>query len=240
VQQLSWVEQQVQVGFWAHGWFRQSGVVSSRESAGMVPNPAPPDRLAKPCRDYQRVCQKLGGWFKSKGEMLEVIGYVVAGVMVIYVIYYGMNILLRFLFQQKPKNWVIQNYKNYSGVDFHKVERFIANESPATEEFSHWEMVAVFGLLLVRESITDVVRKAAGFGKQGWKKNFNYDFYNEIAQIAKKVSAQGDEYSARKLMVFGQRLAEMYEERNWAEQYKTILDEQLLKEVYLERDRSRK
>jgi hypothetical protein len=95
-------------------------------------------------------------------------------------------------------------------------------------------------LLLVKESITDVVQKAAGFGKQGWKKNFNYDFYNEIAQIAKKVFAQGDEYSARKLMVFGQRLAEMYDERNWAEQYKKLLDEKLLQQAYIEWDTSRK
>ena len=172
--------------------------------------------------------------------MLETIGYVAIGVAALYAIYHGINFILRFLVERKPKNWVIQNYKNHSGVDFHKVESFIANQNTAIEEFSHWEMIAIFGLLLVKENITDVIQKAAVLGNHGWRKNFNYDFYNEMAQMAKKVSAQGDEYSARKLMLFGQRLAEMYEERIWAERYKKILDEQLLREVYLEWDTSRK
>jgi hypothetical protein len=172
--------------------------------------------------------------------MLEAIGYVAIGAAALYAIYHGTNFVLRILFERKPKNWIIQNYKNHSGVDLHKVESFIANENPPAEEFSPWEMVAVFGWLLVKGNITDVVQKAAVFGNQGWRKNFNYDFYNEMVQIAKKLSLQGDEYSARKLMMFGQRLAEMYEERSWAEQYKKILDEQLVKEAYLEWDTSRK
>ncbi len=156
-----------------------------------------------------------------------------------YAIYYGTRFLLRFLFKRKPQNWVTQNYKRHAGVDLAKVDKVVAGGILPTEEFSHWEMVAVFGSLLLKTEVPDVIRKAEVFGNQGWRKSFNYDFYDEIASVAKKISAQGYKKSARELIMFGQRLAEMYGERNWIELYRKILDEQFAEQANIEWDATR-
>ena len=171
--------------------------------------------------------------------MLDVIMLAVFVVGGSYAIYYGVRFLLKSIFEREPKNWVTQNYKKHSGVNFGKVNRVITGGIPPTEELSHWEMVAVFGLLLLKTEVPDVIRKAEIFGNQGWRKKFNYDFYDEIALIAKKISAQGYKKNARELIMFGQRLAEMYDERYWVEQYRKILDEELAELSDLEWDFTR-
>ena len=100
-------------------------------------------------------------------------------------------------------------------------------------------MVAVFGLLLQKTEVPDVIQRAEAFGNQGWRQKYDYDFYEEIPNIALKISAQGYKKSARKLIMFGQRLAEMYEEKIWVEKYKKILDEQLSELSNLEWDFTR-
>jgi hypothetical protein len=156
-----------------------------------------------------------------------------------YAIYYGVRFLLKSIFERRPKNWVTQNYKKHSGVDFSKVDRVIAGGAPSTEEFSHLEIVAVFGSLLLKTEVSDVIQKAEVFGNQGWRKNYNHDFYEETASMAIKISAQGYKKSARELIMFGQRLAELYEEKKWVEKYKKILAEQLSELSNLEWDFTR-
>ncbi len=156
-----------------------------------------------------------------------------------YAIYYGTRFLLRVLFKRKPQTWVTRNYKKHSSVDLDKVDKVVASGILPDEEFSHWEMVAVFGSLLLTAEVPDVIRKAEVFGNQGWSKNYSYDFYDEVARMAKKISAQHYKKSARELIMFGQRLAEMYGERNWVEQYRKILDEQLAEQANMEWDATR-
>ena len=156
-----------------------------------------------------------------------------------YAVYYGVQFVLKFIFHRKPKNWVTQNYRKHSGVDFSKVDRVIKSGVLPAEEFSHWEMVAVFGLYLLKTEVPDVLQRAETFGNQGWKKNYGYDFYEEIANRTLKISAQGYKKNARKLIMLGQRLAEMYDEKIWVEKYKTLLNEQLSELSNLEWDFTR-
>jgi hypothetical protein len=172
--------------------------------------------------------------------MLDIIIFVTFIIGGSYAVYYAVHFLLKFIFQRKPSNWILLNYKKHSGVNFEKVEKVIATGSLPPEEFSHWEMVAVFGLLLLKIEASDVLQKAEVFGNQGWRKNFNYDFYEEIAHIAKKISTQGYKASARELIMFGQRLAELYGDQNSIEQYRKLLDEQLAELATLEWDFSRR
>jgi hypothetical protein len=160
-------------------------------------------------------------------EMLDAIALVIFLVGGSYAIYYGVRFLLGFIFERKPKNWVTQHYRKHSGVDLGKVHRVITTETPPTEEFSHAEMVAVFGLFLLQTEVSDVLRKAETYYNQGWSKRFNYDFYSEIASVAKKISAQGHKKRARELIMFGQRLAELYGEKEWITSCRKLLDEQL-------------
>ena len=169
-------------------------------------------------------------------DAIVLVAFVIGGY---YAIYYGVRFLLKSIFERKPKNWVIQNYRKHSGVNFGKVDRVVVSGILPTEEFSHWEMVAVFGLLLQKTEVPGVIQRAEAFGNQGWQKNYNYDFFEEMANIALKISAQGYKKSARKLIMFGQRLAEMYEEKNWVEKNKKILDEQLSELSNLEWDFTR-
>jgi hypothetical protein len=172
-------------------------------------------------------------------EMLDAIILVIVVIGGSYAIYYGVQFLLKLIFHRKPKNWVTQNYKKHSGVDFSKADRVVTSGVLPTEEFTHWEMITVFGLYLLKTEVPDVLEKAEVFGNQGWKKNYGYDFYEEIATRALKISAQGYKKNARKLIMFGQRLAEMYDEKVWVEKYKKILDEQLSELSTLEWDFTR-
>lgn len=159
------------------------------------------------------------------------IALLIAGLLAIY---YGTHFLLKFIFQRKPKNWVTQNYKKHPDVDFEKVNKVIASGILSTEEFSPREIVAVFGLLLQNTEVPDVIQKAQVFGEQGWRKSFDHAFYEEIASRARKISAQGHKKSARSLIMLGQRLAEIYEEKTWAEEFKKILDILLAEQASLE------
>ena len=85
-------------------------------------------------------------------------------------------------------------------------------------------MVAVFGTLLLEEEVMEVIRKAEIYGNQGWEKKYNYDFYDVLGRTAVSISRKGKKKSARKLLMFVQRLAEMYVETNWTSQYKKILE----------------
>ena len=155
----------------------------------------------------------------------------------LYVIYYSITrFLLKFIFQRKPKNWVAQNYKNHPDVDFEKVNKVVASGILTTEEFSRQEMVAVFGLLLLKTEVPDVIHRAKIFGRQGWEKKFDHAFYEEIAKRAIRISTQWHKKSARNLIMFGQRLAEVYQDKNWAGEYKKILDKLLAEQAHLERD----
>jgi len=169
-------------------------------------------------------------------DVLVLVAFVVGGS---YAIYYGVRFLFKLIFARQPKNWVTQNYKKHPGVDLSKVNRFITSGILPAEEFSHWEMVAAFGLLMLKTEVPDVLQKAELFGNQGWKKNYGYDFYEEIATRALKISAQGYKKNARKLIMFGQRLTEMYGEKVWIEKYEKILDEQLSELSTLEWDFTR-
>jgi hypothetical protein len=171
--------------------------------------------------------------------MLDVIVLVTFLVGGSYAVYYGIRFLLRSIFERKPRNWVTQHYGNHSGVDLDKVRRAIAIGSLPTEEFSHAEMVAVFGLLLMKAEVPDVMRKAESFSNQGWRKHFTYDFYDEIASVAKRISARGYKKSARELIMFGQRLAELYGEKEWIASCRKLLDEQLAEISNLEWDFTR-
>jgi hypothetical protein len=159
--------------------------------------------------------------------MLDAIVLVASVVGGSYAIYFGVRFLLRSIFERKPKNWVTQHYGNHSGVDLDKVHHVITNGSLPTEEFSHAEMVAVFGLLLLKTEVADVMSRAESFSDQGWRKHFTYDFYSEIALVARRISARGYKKSARELIMFGQRLAELYGEREWIASCRKLLDEQL-------------
>ena len=170
-------------------------------------------------------------------DAIILVAFVVGGS---YTVYYGVRFLLKFIFERQPKNWVTLNYKKHSGVDFEKVNRVILTGILPAEEFTHWEMVAVFGLLLISTEVPEVLQKAEVFGNQGWRKNFNYDFYEEITRMAKKISAQGYKKSARELIMFGQRLAELYSESDSIKQYRKLLDEQLAELSNLEWDFSRR
>jgi hypothetical protein len=155
----------------------------------------------------------------------------------LYAIYYSSTRgLLNFIFQRKPKNWVTQNYKNHPDVDFEKVSKVIASGILPTEEFSRQEMVAVFGLLLLKTEVSDVIEKAKIFGKQGWGKKFDDAFYEEIANRAARISTQWHKRSARDLILFGQRLLEVYQEKIWVGKYKKLYDKLLAEQAHLERD----
>lgn len=155
----------------------------------------------------------------------------------LYAIYYsGTRGLLNFIFQRKPKNWVTQNYKNHPDVDFEKANRVIASGILPAEEFSRQEMVAVFGLLLLKTEVPDVIQKAKIFGSQGWEKKFDDAFYEEIANRAIRISTQWHKKGARDLIMFGQRLAEVYQEKIWAGKYKKLHDKLLAEQEHLERD----
>jgi hypothetical protein len=163
--------------------------------------------------------------------------FAVLAAMGVYVIYYSVtHLLLNFIFQRKSNNWVIQNYKNHPDVDFEKVDGVIASGILSTEEFSRQEMVAVFGLLLLKTKIPDVIQKAQIFGGQGWEKKFDYDFFEEIANRAIRISTQWHKRSARDLIMFGQRLAEVYQEKIWMGEYKKLHDKLLAEQEHLERD----
>jgi|GEM_PF-5280587 len=155
----------------------------------------------------------------------------------LYAIYYSSTRgLLNFIFQRKTKNWVIQNYKNHPDVDFEKVDRVIDSGIFPAEEFSRQEMVAVFGLLLLKTEIPDVIQKAQLFGGQGWAKKFDHDFYEEIANRAIRISTQWHKRSARDLIMFGKRLAEVYQEKVWVGEYKKLHDKLLAEQEHLEQD----
>jgi hypothetical protein len=164
-------------------------------------------------------------------DVIIFIALVIAGMLAIH---YGTRFLLQFIFQRKPKNWVTQNYKKYPDVDLEKVNKVIASGILPAEEFSRHEMVAVFGLLLLKTEVPDVIQKAQIFGGQGWRKSFDHAFYEEIADRARRISAQGHKKNARSLVMFGQRLAEAYEEKTWAEEFKKILDRLLAEQASLE------
>jgi hypothetical protein len=170
-------------------------------------------------------------------DAILVVAFLVGGS---YAIYYGVRFLLRSIFERKPKNWVTQHYRNHSAVDLAKVHRVITIGSLPAEEFSHAEIVAVFGLLLLKTEVPDVLRRAESFGNQGWQKHFTYDFYDEIASVAKKISARGYKKSARELIMFGQRLAELYGEKEWIASCRKLLDEQLAELSNLEWDFTRR
>lgn len=158
----------------------------------------------------------------------------------IYIIYYAVRLLLQFLFGDISKNWVSLIYKNHSEVNLAKVNNFIAAGNLPNEDFSHWEMVAIFGSLLSEEDVSAVVKKAEIYGDQGWEKMFDYDFYNEIANVARKVSSKGKKKNARKLLMFGQRLAQLYNEQEWAERYFQMLNREHAERTDLEWDASRR
>jgi hypothetical protein len=167
-------------------------------------------------------------------DTLDVIIFIALILAGLYAIHYGTRFLLKLIFQRKPKNWVTQNYKNHLDVDFEKVNKVGASDVLPAEEFSPCEMVAVFGLLLLKTEVPDVIQKAQIFGGQGWRKKFDHAFYEEIAIRARRISAQGHKKSARNLIMLGQRLAEVYEEKTWAEEYKKNLDRLLAEQANLE------
>ena len=171
--------------------------------------------------------------------MLDVITLVIFVIGGTYAIYYGVRFLLNLVLKREHKNWVTQNYKKHSGVNLSRVNKVVTSGALPVEELSHWEMVAVFGLLLLKTEVPDVIQRAEVFGNQGWRKHFNYEFYDEISNMAKKISGQGYKKNARKLIMFGQRLAELYNEKYWGEQYRKILDEQLSELSDLEWDFTR-
>jgi hypothetical protein len=130
----------------------------------------------------------------------------------------------RQLFIEGSRNWVKLIYSKHPEVDFSKVKQFVLTKKMPTEEFTYWEIVAVFGLLLKKEDVSAVHKKATLYGGQGWDKKYNYDFYNEILITAKKISLKGKKESARRLLMLGKRLAENYNENEWAERYWQILE----------------
>ena len=84
--------------------------------------------------------------------MLDVITLVIIVIGGTYTIYYGVRFLLNLVLRREHKNWVTQNYRKHSGVNLSRVNKVVTSGALPVEELSHWEMVAVFGLLLLNPS----------------------------------------------------------------------------------------
>ena len=158
----------------------------------------------------------------------------------IYAIYYATRFLSQIMFGKISNDWVSLIYKNHSEVNLAKVKKFITTGTFPEENFNHWEMVATFGLLLLENDVSSAVKKAKIYGNQGWEKMFNYDFYNEIANAAEKISNKGKKKRTRNLLIFGQRLSETYDEQEWSKRYLHMLNQEHAARANLEWDASRR
>ncbi|MAT41458.1 MAG: hypothetical protein CL609_03880 [Anaerolineaceae bacterium] len=151
--------------------------------------------------------------------MLDLIIFIFVITGATYLIRFIVTFLLQSLFGGKPKNLVNQIYKDHPEVNLEKVKYFISDELQPEEIYSHWEMVAIFTTFLLKENVQEVLKRSQVYGDLGWEKKFNYDFYNEIDQTANKIYLRKSKKIAEKLLMFGKRLAERYDQREWAEKY---------------------
>jgi hypothetical protein len=156
--------------------------------------------------------------------MLDVIFFIIIITAVMSIIYFGTKFVLNILFGGRDRNWVEKHFKNHSGVDLEKVNRLVEDPANPTEGFTHWEIAAYFGSLLLEKDVAAVLRIADKFGQQSWEGKFNYDFYTVLEQTAQTISLKGENKDARKLLMFGLRLAEFYQEKAWVERFWKLLD----------------
>jgi hypothetical protein len=156
--------------------------------------------------------------------MLDVILFIVILTAGMSTIYFGTKFVLNILFGGGERKWVEKHFRNHSGVDPQKVNRLVEDPANPTEGFTHWEMVAYFGSLLLEKEVSDVLRIAGRFGQHGWEGSYNYDFFTVLEQTAQSISLKGEKENATKLLMFGLRLAEFYQEKEWVERYWGLLD----------------
>ncbi len=158
-----------------------------------------------------------------------------------YLIKFIVTFLLQSLFGGKPKNLVNQIYKDHPEVNLEKVKNFISDEIQTEEICSHWEMVAIFTTFLLKENVQEVLKRSQVYSSElGWETKFNYDFFNEIAQTANKIYLRKSKKIAKKLLMFGRRLAERYDQREWAEKYGLLYKKIHEEQIFLKRDLTRR
>jgi len=156
--------------------------------------------------------------------MLDVIIFIIIITAGMSTIYFGTKFVLNIFFGGGDRNWVEKHFRNHSGVDLEKVNKLVEDPALPIEGFTHWEIAAYFGLLLLEKDVAAVLRIAAKFGHNGWEGKFNYAFFTVLEQTAQSISLKGEKKDARKLLMFGLRLAEFYQEKAWVERFWKLLD----------------
>ena len=130
------------------------------------------------------------------------------------------------LTRRKAKNWVFQIYRDHSGVDIKKVKDFINSDEFNDEEFTHWEMAAIFCTYLRDETVVEVVQRASLYREWGWGGKYNHDFYAELINVAHRGFLHKYIDTPWKILAFGRELARNYNQADWVEVFSNEINEQ--------------
>jgi hypothetical protein len=144
------------------------------------------------------------------------------------------------IFNGKKQHWAMKYFKNNSNVDLKRVTAFVKNAGLPPEDFTAWEMVAAFGLIVSDSTVSETLRVARTWGDIGWEKKYDYDFFDVLEQTAQNVSWKYKSKDSIKLLQFGQRLAQQYDQGYWDDRYTELIEKEYSSRNALKWDSSRR
>jgi hypothetical protein len=143
---------------------------------------------------------------------------------------FGVSFLLWGIFDGRNQHWVIKHFKNSPNVDRKRVVAFVKEGGKPPEDFTAWEMVAAFGLILSDSTVSEVLKSAQAFGDQGWEQKYNFDFFTVLEQTAQSVWWKWRDQVAINLYQFGQKLAQLYGDKHWEERFLVRIEREVANE----------
>lgn len=144
--------------------------------------------------------------------------------LVFKLVHFCVSSLLGGIFGKRNQHWVTKHFKKNSNVDIKKVAEFVKVGGIPPEDFTAWEMVATFGLLISDSTVSDLLKTAQTFGDHGWEKKYNSDFFDVLEHTAQHVGWKGRNKTGIKLLQLGQGLAGLYDNDYWENRLKEKSD----------------